>query len=315
MDPNAKKLLAGIIENLGQVTEYLKESGVSEVESLCRKGGTQSTPSASEAPCGKPRGIFAEPCEATEAIHPCGNLLRPRGCDLPSPTEAGCAKAGGQEPQGFLAKKGKAARAEEKIPGAQTALESIAAEIAKCAGCKLHATRNRTVPGQGNMHPELLFIGEGPGEDEDRQGLAFVGRAGQLLTRLIVRMGFTRDEVFIANIVKCRPPGNRKPLPEEVAACLPFLERQIELLKPAVIVLLGASAFEALFTPGPGKTISKVRGKWMEYRGVPAMPTFHPSYLLRNQSAMWDVWSDMQLVLERLGRTAPPRAGDGKKPA
>ncbi|MFA7159355.1 MAG: uracil-DNA glycosylase [Kiritimatiellia bacterium] len=256
MHPNAKKMLVGIVENLGQVTEYLKESGVSEVESLRRKGEAQSAPSASEA-----------------------------------------------------------ARAEEGSPGAQTALDSIAGEIAKCAGCKLHATRNRTVPGQGNMHPELLFIGEGPGEDEDRQGLAFVGRAGQLLTRLIVRMGFTRDEVFIANIVKCRPPGNRKPLPEEVAACLPFLERQIELLKPAVIVLLGASAFEALFTPGPGKTISKVRGKWIEYRGVPAMPTFHPSYLLRNQSAMWDVWSDMQLVLERLGRTAPPRTGDGKKPA
>lgn len=187
-------------------------------------------------------------------------------------------------------------------------LKAIAAAIAACAKCALHEKRTKTVPGQGNSRPEILFIGEGPGEDEDRQGLAFVGRAGQLLTRLIVRMGFTRDEVFIANIVKCRPPNNRKPLPEEINACRPYLERQIAVLKPKVMVLLGASALEGLIPSElPGRTISKVRGKWLEYQNIPAMPTFHPSYLLRNQSAMWDVWNDMQLVLERLGRPVPAK--------
>ncbi len=188
-------------------------------------------------------------------------------------------------------------------------LKTIAGEIAACTKCALHQKRTKTVPGQGNPRPEILFIGEGPGEDEDLQGLAFVGRAGQLLTRLIVRMGFTRDEVFIANIVKCRPPNNRKPLPEEANACRPYLERQIAVLKPKVIVLLGASAFEGLIPSRlPGMTISKVRGKWLEYQGIPAMPTFHPSYLLRNQSAMWDVWNDMQAVLKHLGREIPAKA-------
>ncbi|MDP2990372.1 MAG: uracil-DNA glycosylase [Kiritimatiellota bacterium] len=189
-------------------------------------------------------------------------------------------------------------------------LKAIAQAVAACKKCGLHAKRLQAVPGQGHVHPDILFIGEGPGEDEDKQGLAFVGRAGQMLTRLITRMGYTRDEVFIANIVKCRPPNNRKPLPEEMNMCRPYLEQQITVLKPKVIVLLGASAFEGLIPPdAPGKTISKVRGKWLEYQGIPTMPTFHPSYLLRNPSAMWDVWNDMQQVLKRLGRTPPPAPG------
>ena len=179
-----------------------------------------------------------------------------------------------------------------------TELKAIAQKVAACKKCGLHAKRRQAVPGQGFLHPDILFIGEGPGEDEDEQGLAFVGRAGQMLTRLITRMGYTRDEVFIANIVKCRPPNNRKPLPAEMNVCRPYLEQQIVVLKPKVIVLLGASAFEGLMPPAaPGITISKVRGKWLEYQGILTMPTFHPSYLLRNPAAMWDVWSDMQQVL------------------
>lgn len=192
-------------------------------------------------------------------------------------------------------------------------LATIAKQVCACKKCGLHAKRIQAVPGQGCFCPDILFIGEGPGEDEDEQGLAFVGRAGQMLTRLITRMGYTRDEVFIANIVKCRPPNNRKPLPEEMNLCRPYLEQQVAALKPKVIVLLGASAFEGLIPPvAPGITISKVRGKWLEYKGIPAMPTFHPSYLLRNPSAMWDVWSDMQIVLQRLGRTPPPTPAKGK---
>ncbi|MCX6993304.1 MAG: uracil-DNA glycosylase [Kiritimatiellaeota bacterium] len=196
---------------------------------------------------------------------------------------------------------------------ASAELKAIAQTVAACKKCGLHAKRRQAVPGQGNIYPDVLFIGEGPGEDEDKQGLAFVGRAGQMLTRLITRMGYTRDEVFIANIVKCRPPNNRKPLPEEMNMCRPYLEQQIAVLKPKVIVLLGASAFEGLIPrDSPWITISKVRGKWLEYQGIPTMPTFHPSYLLRNPAAMWDVWNDMQLVLTRLGRTPPPAPAKGK---
>lgn len=192
-------------------------------------------------------------------------------------------------------------------------LKAIAQTVAACKKCGLHAKRRQAVPGQGHLHPDILFIGEGPGEDEDKQGLAFVGRAGQMLTRLIIRMGYTRDEVFIANIVKCRPPNNRKPLPAEMNVCRPYLEQQVAVLKPKVIVLLGASAFEGLMPPAaPGITISKVRGKWLEYESIPTMPTFHPSYLLRNPAAMWDVWNDMQLVLKHLGRTPPPAPVKGK---
>ncbi|MDO9540883.1 MAG: uracil-DNA glycosylase [Kiritimatiellia bacterium] len=197
----------------------------------------------------------------------------------------------------------------------EAGLKKIAAAVAVCKKCPLYQKRTNPVPGQGNSRPEVLFIGEGPGEEEDRRGLAFVGRAGQLLTRLIVRMGFTREQVFIANIVKCRPPNNRKPLPEEMNTCRPYLEQQIAVLKPKVIVLLGATALESLITSEI--KITKMRGQWLEYhatgrsavadKGIPTMPTFHPSYLLRNQSAMWDVWNDMQQVLTRLGRTAPPR--------
>lgn len=187
-------------------------------------------------------------------------------------------------------------------------LSALADEIAHCRRCALHNTRTNTVPGQGNPQPDLMFIGEAPGEDEDLQGKAFVGRAGQLLTRIIEAMGFTRAEVFIGNILKCRPPNNRKPAPEEMQVCLPFLQAQIAALRPRVIVALGATAVEGLLQPGPDFRISHVRGKWHEFSGIPLMPTYHPSYLLRNPIAKKDVWIDMQEVLRRLGRQPPPRA-------
>jgi uracil-DNA glycosylase family 4 len=187
-------------------------------------------------------------------------------------------------------------------------LSALTDEITHCQRCALHNTRTNTVPGQGNPQPELMFIGEAPGEDEDLQGKAFVGRAGQLLTRIIEAMGFTRAEVFIGNILKCRPPNNRKPAPEEMQVCLPFLQAQIAALRPRVIVALGATAVEGLLQPGPDFRISHVRGKWHEFSGIPLMPTYHPSYLLRNPIAKKDVWIDMQEVLRRLGRQPPPRA-------
>jgi DNA polymerase len=186
-------------------------------------------------------------------------------------------------------------------------LKEVAGEIAVCTQCPLHKTRTRTVPGQGSATPEIMFIGEGPGNDEDQQGLAFVGRAGQLLTKIIEAMGLTRDEVFIGNIVKCRPPENRKPLPDEMNACLPYLRRQITLLKPKIIVALGATSVQGLLqieTVG----ITKMRGQWMSYQGIDLMPTFHPAYLLRNPPAKKDVWADMKTVLAKLGKEPPKRA-------
>ncbi len=183
-------------------------------------------------------------------------------------------------------------------------LGAVAARIADCRRCPLHATRTQTVPGQGAPGPEILFVGEAPGADEDRQGLAFVGRAGQLLTRMIAAMGYSRDAVFIANILKCRPPDNRAPLPEEMETCLPFLREQIALLQPQVIVCLGATAVKGLLGETIG--ITKLRGQWRTFDGIDVMPTFHPAYLLRNPSAKREAWEDLKAVLARLGRTPPP---------
>lgn len=182
-------------------------------------------------------------------------------------------------------------------------LREIAARIARCKRCELARQRTHTVAGQGCVTPEIMFIGEGPGEEEDRQGLAFVGRAGQLLTRMIAAMGYTRDEVFIGNVVKCRPPGNRTPYPHEMEICLPYLEEQIAVLQPKVIIALGGTAVRGLLHIERG--ITKLRGNWLEYKGIPVMPTYHPAYLLRNEKAKPDVWKDLQEVLKFLGRKPP----------
>lgn len=182
-------------------------------------------------------------------------------------------------------------------------LDEIAARIARCRKCVLHETRIKTVPGQGALRPDVMFIGEAPGADEDQQGLSFVGKAGQLLTKMIAAMGYTREEVFIGNILKCRPPGNRKPTPVEIDLCLPYLVEQVALIQPKVIVALGATAVEGLL--GECQSITKQRGNWLEFQGIPVMPTFHPAYLIYNQSAKHVVWEDLKDVLRRLGREVP----------
>jgi len=175
-----------------------------------------------------------------------------------------------------------------------------------CVKCShLASSRQNVVFGVGSIDAELMFVGEAPGADEDRQAEPFVGRAGQLLTRIIETMGLRRDSVYIANILKCRPDtpgqayGNRKPTPEEMQTCIPFLHEQIDLIKPKVLVALGATAVEGLL----GKTagINKLRGTWQIYRGTPLMPTFHPAYLLRTPGDKRKVWEDMLLVMEKLG--------------
>ncbi len=169
----------------------------------------------------------------------------------------------------------------------------------QCCGCPLAGSRTNVVFGEGAPAADLMFIGEGPGFHEDQQGRPFVGRAGDLLTKMIEAMHFTRAEVYIGNIVKCRPPDNRNPTPEEATACLPYLLRQIELIKPRVLVLLGAVPLKHLFN----KTgITRLRGSWLDYRGIQVMPTFHPAYLLRNPPAKREVWQDLQMVMKVLGK-------------
>jgi DNA polymerase len=174
-------------------------------------------------------------------------------------------------------------------------LTDIRQDIGDCARCKLHRLgRRQIVYGVGSPTAKLMFVGEGPGEEEDKQGIPFVGRAGELLTKIIGAIGLTRDEVYIANVVKCRPPQNRNPEPDEVATCSPFLFQQIDTIKPQVIVALGTFAARALLeTQEP---ISKLRGRIYNYRGASLVPTFHPAFLLRSPDRKRDVWEDMKKV-------------------
>ncbi len=221
-------------------------------------------------------------------------------CDVSPDTLARLTPAASRAPT-------RAARKPAAPSAAGGTLEEIAERIAVCRHCGLCETRTKTVPGQGNPKPELMFIGEGPGADEDKQGLAFVGRAGQLLTKIIEAMGFSRNEVFIGNIVKCRPPGNRTPTQDEMEACLPYLHEQIAILKPKVIVCLGATAVKGLFGPDVGG-ITKIRGQWKSFEGIDTMPTYHPAYLLRNPAGKKDVWADMKAVLKRMNRPVPTKS-------
>jgi DNA polymerase len=177
--------------------------------------------------------------------------------------------------------------------------------LGECTRCKLGGGRKTLVFGVGNPLAQIMFVGEGPGADEDEQGEPFVGKAGQLLTKMIEAMGCRREDVYIANVVKCRPPGNRNPDPDEIAACEPFLKAQIAAVKPKVIVALGKFAAQTLLRdPTP---ITRLRGTWREYDGVKLMPTFHPAYLLRSPDEKKKAWEDLQKVMKELGMVAPAR--------
>ena len=180
----------------------------------------------------------------------------------------------------------------------------LAARVKACTQCaELARCRKNVVFGVGNIHAELMFVGEAPGADEDEQGEPFVGRAGQLLTKIIEAMGYQRSDVYIANVLKCRPPQNRTPLPDEMNNCRPYLLEQIDAIQPKVIVALGATAVRALLDVQLG--ITKMRGNWYTFHNTPIMPTFHPAYLLRNPPAKKEVWEDMKTVLTKLGRPIP----------
>jgi DNA polymerase len=185
-------------------------------------------------------------------------------------------------------------------------LESIREEIGDCTRCKLYRGRKNIVFGEGDPKAKLVFVGEGPGFEEDQQGRPFVGAAGQLLTDIIVKgMKIRREDVYICNIVKCRPPENRNPEPDEIEACIGFVKRQIQSIKPKVIVTLGNVPTQNLL--GTKQGITRMRGAWQEYNGIPVMPTFHPSYLLRSPGEKKKVWEDVQLVMAKLGMTIPEK--------
>jgi DNA polymerase len=218
-----------------------------------------------------------------------------RGVPLPPPRPATLA--------------GLAAGPSTDAPHARRSLEVVREELGECTRCKLHTGRKHIVFGVGDPHARVMFIGEGPGYEEDQQGVPFVGKAGQLLDKMILAMGLDRPEVYIANVVKCRPPGNRNPEPDEVAACEPFLRGQIDAVAPRIIVTLGKFAAQTLLkTNAP---ISALRGKWHKYQSIPLMPTFHPAFLLRSPDRQRDAWNDLQQVMaemKRLGLTEAVRS-------
>ena len=194
--------------------------------------------------------------------------------------------------------------ANERVEG--DTLDRIREDIGEnCRRCKLCEQRNKIVFGAGHPKAELVFVGEGPGHDEDMQGLPFVGRAGKLLTQMIEAMGLRRDDVYIANVVKCRPPQNRAPEPDEIETCSPFLYRQLAVIRPKAVVCLGAIAFQSL--TGTKPSMSRIRGQWLEFRGIPLLATYHPAYLLRNPNAKGDVWEDLKKVMAHLGLKLPTK--------
>ena len=203
--------------------------------------------------------------------------FRPRVAELAEPTQ-------------------KSAAAEGKA----TSLAEVRADLGDCRRCRLCEKRNEIVFGEGAADARVVFVGEGPGEEEDKSGRPFVGRAGELLTKMIEAVGWRREEVYICNIVKCRPPGNRDPQPDEVASCQPFLERQIRAIAPIAIVTLGKPAISTLL--GRTVAITKLRGQWQEFQGIAVMPTYHPAYLLRNytRETRQAVWDDLRAVRERV---------------
>ena len=183
-------------------------------------------------------------------------------------------------------------------------------QVKGCTKCRLCETRTQTVFGEGDADAQLMFIGEGPGENEDLHGRPFVGEAGQLLDKMILAMGFSRQQVFICNIVKCRPPNNRQPAASETAACTPYLLKQIEIVRPRVIVTLGLPSTQLLLQTK--NSMTKSRGRWHEWRGIKVMPTYHPAYVLRayTRDTREAVWSDLQQVLSALGLTIPKRKSE-----
>lgn len=261
MTEDPRRLLGEAVRGLKTYLEYEAADGISEVE---------MDPALLEAP---PTGTPGPP-------GPLGSPGSPG-----SGAESASAPSGTMEAMGSFK--------------AVETLEEIRSDLGECTRCRLCEGRKNLVFGVGSPDADLVIVGEAPGRDEDIQGDPFVGRAGQLLNRMLTAIGLSRDEVYICNVIKCRPPENRNPMPDEVETCEPFLIRQLKSLRPKVILAMGKFAAQTLLQTE--ERISKLRGQFHEYQGIPVMPTFHPAYLLRNQSSKRVVWEDLQKVHKALG--------------
>lgn len=294
MEPPARDEVLQLLRDLGAQLAWQRDAGLVDVPSrgaLVRAERPQPVPSAPPPP----PVVVEAPASATlvAAPAPAAPVAPPAPIAVEAPPPAESPVTAG--PVDRVAR-----------------LAVIQDEVKACRACKLAPTRTQTVFARGNPGARLMFIGEGPGADEDRTGLPFVGVAGQLLDRIIAAMKLGEDEVYIANIVKCRPPNNRTPEVDEMNSCTPFLLRQIEVVKPEVIVALGKTA--AAYLLDSKASMTSMRGRWHSWKGVPVMPTWHPSYVLRvrdlpNSTARAEVWTDMKLVLERLGLPVPAPRG------
>ncbi len=289
--------------------EWLRDAGIGELE--VPKGSIPGRRGA--GPCAPPQSAHGggQAPALQEPEQERGGAGRPNPAPHVEPV-FGVPQPGGQRSavekvrppraQGEREEKGQYALTDKGCGSA--ALLALREQIGECTRCKLAGGRTKLVFGVGRPDAELLFVGEGPGADEDAQGEPFVGKAGQLLTKMIEAMGLRREDVYIANVVKCRPPGNRDPEPDEIAACEPFLKAQIAALSPRIIVALGRFAVQTLLRDAT--PITRQRGRWREYEGVKLMPTFHPAYLLRNPGEKKKTWEDLQLVMKEVRTRAGP---------
>ena len=294
MDASPRDELLHLIRDLGAQLAWQRDAGLLDVPSQT----DPAAPALVAAPAVAATAVVVEEAVAVPVVvAPAAPLVVEAAPDVSEP----------------LAAVGAPPEVEAPAPAARAgALRVIHDEVRACRACKLAPTRTQTVFARGNPDARLFFIGEGPGADEDRTGLPFVGAAGQLLDRIIAAMRLSGEQVYIANIVKCRPPNNRVPDHEEMTACTPFLVRQLEVVKPDVIVALGKTA--ASFLLESKGSMTSMRGRWHAWKGVAVMPTWHPSYVLRvrddpRSTARAEVWTDMKLVLERLGLPVPSARG------
>ncbi len=260
----------------------------------------KARPAAERGPEPAQRAPIAEPVATAEPVAAERSVAEPPGTAAqPAAAQPAAAQPAAAQPaaaQPAAAQPGSADRA--------TRLAVIEDEVRTCTRCRLHEGRTQTVFARGNPNATLVFVGEGPGYNEDKQGLPFVGKAGQLLDRMIAAMGLSEDDVYICNVVKCRPPENRTPNPDEAAACMPYLRGQLDVVAPKAIVALGRCAAENLGVAEAGRSW---RGIWGTWEGIRVMPTYHPAYLLRNPENKRPVWQDLQAVVAELGRELPSR--------
>jgi uracil-DNA glycosylase family 4 len=292
------------LSELRFLTEALKAHA--EWQQAC---GTFAIPAAPPAAPAVPVSRAPTSAELLESAP--ARVAEPAGVFVPPPFDLPVAQPAAPAPPRVAAAAPAAPAALPPVTGLslderRSRLEVLGESVKSCTRCGLSEARTQTVFARGNGSSGLCFVGEGPGADEDAQGFPFVGAAGQLLDKMITAMGIERDDVYVCNIVKCRPPKNRTPLPEEMSACIPYLNEQLSLVEPQVIVALGKTAVQGLF--GTAESITRIRGRWRLYQArIPVMPTFHPAYLLRTPGAKREVWDDLQAVLKHMGRAVPSK--------